>query len=401
MKLSPAPFPRFPRRIGLGLGAVLAAVLAGGATRIVQDQCGPFTDVTPQICPYVLEMYYLGITAGTSPTTFSPDATVTRGQAAVFVSKGVNQAIARSSRRAALGQWWTTSSFTWSQGLGVTPLPDTLGPVISDGADLWVGGSTSLFRVRASDGKLVDTGTTTGSLLSAMGRIFVGGGTATGALFMIDPSGPASAAVNVAPLPPFPGSLAFDGNLIWTANNQSGSVSIVTPSPTTPWAVTTVTAGLQAPVAVVFDGHNVWVSDLGACAIRRLDATGAVIQTVVVGSSQCIVGTPVFDGANLLVPTGDALSVVRAADGALVATVPIATAAARLAFDGERILVESDGGGQNAPRGLTLLRAADFAVLRTESFIGIGGPSVGGLASDGLNFWVTFRTGNGDVLARY
>jgi hypothetical protein len=94
-------------------GAILlaapAAALAGAATGIVQDQCGPFTDASPAICPYVLEMYVLGITAGTSPTTYSPDATVTRGQAAVLVSKGVNQAIARSSLRAALGQWWTTT----------------------------------------------------------------------------------------------------------------------------------------------------------------------------------------------------------------------------------------------------------------------------------------------------
>ena len=67
------------------------------------------SDVSPAFCPYVLELYYLGITAGTSPTAYSPDAVMTRGQAAVFVSKDVNQAIARSSRRAALEQWWTTS----------------------------------------------------------------------------------------------------------------------------------------------------------------------------------------------------------------------------------------------------------------------------------------------------
>src|SRR5215813_2435961 len=111
----------------------LLTVLAGAATGLVQDQCGPFTDVSPAICPYVLEMYYLGITAGTSPTTFSPDATVTRGQAAVFVSKGVNQAIGRSSRRAALGQWWSTRFGTWEEGFGTTTLPETLlGSVVCD-----------------------------------------------------------------------------------------------------------------------------------------------------------------------------------------------------------------------------------------------------------------------------
>src|SRR4030088_556451 len=105
----------------LWIPLALAAVLAGGAVKIVQDQCGPFTDVTPGFCPYVLELYYLGITAGTSATTFSPDDPLPRGPGAAFVAKGLNQSLARSSRRAALGQWWTTTPH-WDIGLGVTPV---------------------------------------------------------------------------------------------------------------------------------------------------------------------------------------------------------------------------------------------------------------------------------------
>src|SRR5262245_32474174 len=178
----------------------LLALFAGGAVARIQDQCGPFVDVSPTICPYVLEMYYLGITAGTSPTTYSPDATVTRGQAAVFVSKGVNQAIARSSRRAALGQWWNGSYFNWMDGQATTTLPESnLGPVVCDGSDVWVGGFSGVYRVRASDGKLLDTWTPgPGSMLAAMGRIFITGVSSVpgnnGALLMIDPSSPAGAA---------------------------------------------------------------------------------------------------------------------------------------------------------------------------------------------------------------
>jgi hypothetical protein len=382
----------------------LAALLAGGAARIVQDQCGPFTDVTPGFCPYVLELYYLGVTAGTSATTFSPDDPLTRGQGAVFIAKGLNQSLARSSRRAALGQWWASSYGNWLNGLGVTPLPDSLGPLVCDGADVWVGGGTSLFRVRASDGKLLDTGKTTGSVLAAMGRIFVGGASTTpgdGALSMIDPAGPASAATQVATLPLYPSALAFDGASIWTVNGQSSSVSIVTPSSSPPWPVTTVTAGFQAPAFIVFDGQSIWVTDVAACAILRLDGSGAVTQTVSLGSFPCIVGKPAFDGTNLLVPTGDSLQVVRAADGTVVATIPIGTGAEAVGFDGERILVERSFGGQNTPRGLTLLRAADFAILRSESFGPIGGPAILGVASDGLNFWVTLQTNDGFSLARY
>src|SRR5215471_5456251 len=141
------------------LPVVLAALLAGGAVRIVQDQCGPFTDVTPAFCPYVLELYYLGITAGTSATTFSPDDPLTRGQGAVFIAKGLNQSLARSSRRAGLGQWWTTTPH-WDLGLGVTAVGKYPGGVASDGQDIWVantGGSIS--RVRASDGKYLETWT--------------------------------------------------------------------------------------------------------------------------------------------------------------------------------------------------------------------------------------------------
>src|SRR5262245_56119378 len=169
---------------------MFAAALAGAATGVVQDLCGPFTDVSPALCPYVLEMYYLGITAGTSPTTYSPDATMTRGQAAVFVSKGVNQAIARSSRRAALGQWWTTQN---ANGLARTAVGSYPGAVKSDGSDVWVADykDGTVSRVRGSDGRLLETWTGAGQakdVLVAMGRVFVLDN--SGVLSMIDPSQP-------------------------------------------------------------------------------------------------------------------------------------------------------------------------------------------------------------------
>ena len=305
----------------------LVAVLAGGATRIVQDQCGPFTDVTPAFCPFVSELYYLGITAGTSATTFSPDDPLTRGQAAVFVAKGLNQSLARSSRRAALGQWWKPSYFAWLQGLAITPLPDSLGPVVCDGSDVWVGGGSSVFRVRASDGKLLDTWTIAQSataMLAAMGRIFIVGGSNlpdSGSLYMIDPTGPAGAAAEVAVLPGIAQGLAFDGNRIWTANDVS--VSIIVPSATIPWPVTTITSGFQFPTGVVFDGQRIWVTDSGACSLFGLDASGAIQQTVNFGAPQCAIYAPIFDGSSVLVPTGDALQVVHASDGTLAATIPI------------------------------------------------------------------------------
>src|ERR1700730_16117351 len=166
----------------LAIPLALAAVFAGGATGVVQDQCGPFTDVDPAFCPYVSELFCLGITAGTSPTTFSPNDPLTRGQGAVFIAKGLNQSVARSSRRAALGQWWTTTPH-YDAGLGVTDVGNFPTSCASDGADVWGAnedfeGPGSVSRVRASDGRLLETWTGAAggiAVLSAMGRIFVAG----------------------------------------------------------------------------------------------------------------------------------------------------------------------------------------------------------------------------------
>src|ERR1700730_14174440 len=143
------------RRVLLGIGLCILALATGGAVRIVQDQCGPFTDVTPAFCPYVLELYYLGITVGTWARTFSPDQPLTRGQGAVFVAKGLNQSLARSSPRAALGQWWTPDKNALI--LSSTLIGDT--PVFpqSDGEDIWVPLSyQSVVRVRASDARPIE-----------------------------------------------------------------------------------------------------------------------------------------------------------------------------------------------------------------------------------------------------
>jgi hypothetical protein len=48
-----------------------------GASSALLGVCGPFTDVAADaFCPFVLEIFYLGITTGTTPTTYDPTSNV-------------------------------------------------------------------------------------------------------------------------------------------------------------------------------------------------------------------------------------------------------------------------------------------------------------------------------------
>src|SRR5215510_6474279 len=140
----------------------IVAALIGGAAGALLGLCGPFTDVAADaFCPFVLEIFYLGITTGTTATTYDPTANVSRLQMAAFLSRTVDGVLKRGSRRAILDQFWTTQNTTV---LGITTVGANPELVRSDGADLWVANYTSgtVSRVRASDGKCLETWTGAG-----------------------------------------------------------------------------------------------------------------------------------------------------------------------------------------------------------------------------------------------
>jgi S-layer homology domain len=401
------------KRLVALVAVALCAVFAGGATRVVQDQCGPFTDVTSGFCPYILEIYYLGVTVGTSATTFSPDEPLTRGQGAVFVAKGINQALARSSRRAALGQWWTTTP-QWDFGLGVTEVdPDPLRPA-ADGADIWTpnlgGGSVS--RVRASDGKLLETWTGAAgasAVLVAMGRIFVTAGTGNvngfgGSLYAIDPTQPAGAVSVVADtLWNLPAGLAFDGTNLWVVSEgdvlytKGGALSIVYPGPTFPWSFTTIKTDVFLPRgAIVYDGANIWFAD--GDHLKKMDPAGNLLQSVALGHESQYA---VFDGHNIWVTTQEGvLMVVSAADGTLLATLSGngLNVSFGAAFDGERVLVTNAGDANHGP-SVSLWRAATLEPLGSFPTSNQNTTPYGA-CSDGVNFWITLNSSPGQ-LARF
>jgi len=246
------------------------------------------------------------------------------------------------------------------------------------------GTAGNVYRVRASDGRRLETwtgGADLTGLLVAMGQVFAAGQTSPGRLHWIDPSQPAGVMTTVATsLGNAPQSLAFDGSRIWSANLAT-SVSIVTPGASIPWTVTTVMIGTGVPNGISFDGSAIWVSN-GVNKLFKLDAAAAILQTVTVGNEP---HAPVFDGTNLWVPNAesDSISVVRASSGAVLATLtgngldrPIA-----VAFDGQRILATSF-----LTDSVSLWKAADLSAA--GSFATGAGSQPFGACSDGANFWV-------------
>ena len=367
------------------LGILVLAAVLGAGSRGVLGVCGPFLDLTDAgFCPFVLEIFTIGITTGTSPTTYDPASSVSRLQMAAFLSRTVDASLKRGSPRAALGQFWVTKY----DNFGYSPVSGSPVWVRSDGKDLWVSnpGNNTVVRVRGSDGGVLGTWTgldTPYGLAVAMNRIVVAGKSSPGKLHVIDPSqAPGAATVVASTLGGNPRGLAFDGAKFWTANQgEPPSVSIVTPGAAIPWTVTTVTAGFTYPQGILFDGASIWMTDITANTLVKLDGAGAILLTVTVGVGPRF---PIFDGSNIWVPNsgGGSATVVRASNGAILATLTGNGLAGvtSAAFDGQRVLVTSSD-------TLSLWKAADLTPL--GSFPTGVGSAPFGACSDGSAFWVT------------
>ena len=374
------------RRVFASCLLAAGSILAGAMSLLAV--CGPFTDTANDaFCPFVLGIFYTGITTGTTPTTYDPSSPVTRLQMAAFLSRTVDTTIKKASLRASHRQNWTTRD---AAAFGLTTLAAAAPQFVeSDGEDLWVshtGGTVT--RVHASDGRVLGswTGAASGQgVLSAMGRVFVAGMSNPGRLYQIDPGAAPGAVTTVASnLGQASRGITFDGQRIWTANNgqgnTGGSVSIITPGASIPWSVTTVTSGFIVPEGILYDGSNVWVTDTNAGTLLKLSSSGAILQTVTVQSTP---RHPVYDGVNIWVPASNGrISVVRAATGAILSTASDGSLGSgfQAAFDGQRVLVTHDDGST-----ISVWKATDL------SEIGVVDPGQGtnpqGVASNGLSFW--------------
>jgi hypothetical protein len=374
-------------------------LLAAFSTAFASEPCGtgtypfPYTDVASvgdPFCPGIMEAYVTGVSKGTTPTTFSPNNTVTRVQMTTFLQRSLDQELERTSRRAALNLWATPQTTAATQTIAVGGNAQFCA---ADGETIWVSNNSQVVQVQASTGKVLGTWTGAASsagIVVAAGKVFVSGSTGppnNGMLYLIDPTlAPGAVTVANNNLGIFPLGITFDGTHLWTANNGS-SVSIITPQATIPYPVTTVSTGFIDLRGIVYDGTHIWVTDAEANALYKLSAAGAILQTVTTG---IFPEYPAFDGANIWVPnyTDSTITVVQASTGSIVATIsPDATNQLNnphaASFDGQHILVTNFN-------SVTIFKAADLSVVANIATV----PSLFGACSDGVNLWVTTTTGN-------
>ena len=376
--------PRCARSVSR-VALILAVAVSAGVAATAFGTCGPFTDVSDVVfCPFVLEVFYLGITTGTTPTTYDPAGNVSRLQMAAFLSRSVDSVLKRGSRRAALNQFWTQKGYQYyADGI----FAGNIGLPASDGEDIWAPSNNSVARLHGSSGKLLGTWTGATAAAAAIdvdGRIYITGATAPGSLYVGFANQNSSAVLSLATnLGSNPNGLTYDGSAIWTAN-LGGSVSMVTHSNFSPFiTVSTVTAGFVSPIGILYDGANVWVTDESQGALLKLGSNGAILQTVTVGSTPLF---PIYDGTNIWVPNGEdsTVSVVRASNGAVLATLTGngLNGAWCAAFDGQRILVTNYFGDS-----VSLWKAASLTPLGSVSRQAGSQPKFA--ISDGVSFWLT------------
>lgn len=181
-----------------------------------------------------------------------------------------------------------------------------------------------------------------------------------------------------------PIALAFDGSNIWVANQDDDtvtklSVSTGVESPGSPYNVG------DGPVALSFDGANIWVANKHSANVMKLNvSTGAVLGTYPVGYNP---EGMLFDGANIWVANASDNNVMklRASDGTLLGKYPVGDSPSALVFDGTNIWVANPGDDN-----VMKLHAATGAV---RGIYNTGHPPYWGyypyaLVFDGTNIWV-------------
>jgi hypothetical protein len=173
-----------------------------------------------------------------------------------------------------------------------------------------------------------------------------------------------------------PLAVAFDGANMWVVNLLGNSVSVLRASDG--FHVMTPTVG-QFPAGIAFDGANMWVTNGNTTTVSVLRASdGFHIFTPTVGFSPFGIA---FDGANMWVAnsSGSTVNVLRVNDGFHVMTLTVGSTPSLIAFDGANMWVTNNGANT-----VSVLRASDGFHVMTPTV----GATPRGIAFDGANMWV-------------
>ena len=114
------------------------------------------------------------------------------------------------------------------------------------------------------------------------------------------------------PVGNFPIAIAFDGTNIWVANYGSNNVTVLNAFTGQPASNINggnpINVGIN-PRDIVFDGTNIWVTNYGSKSVTALKASdGSLVGTYEVGNHPWGVA---FDGANIWVTNGRSNSVSK------------------------------------------------------------------------------------------
>ena len=203
-------------------------------------------------------------------------------------------------------------------------------------------------------------------------------------------TGQAASNINPNPITGFrtPYGIAFDGTNMWVANADDTNVIVINASTGQPSLSPVSTE--NNPEGIASDGTNMWITNWGNDSVTVINATTGVpasFSPVTVRNNPRSIA---FDGANMwVVSNSNKVSVINASTGspASFSPVTVGDAPEGIAFDGTNMWVVNE-----YSRNLSVINAATGFVLKTIPL----STSSEGIAFDGANVWVT-NFDNGSV----
>ena len=191
-----------------------------------------------------------------------------------------------------------------------------------------------------------------------------------------------------------PQALLFDGNDIWVADVGADTVVRLSQD----GKVLSTTEVSLFPRALAFDGEDIWVANAGHDTITRINREGEILSTSTPGGGAAGPAALVFDGENIWIAAAWGNRIIRLdANGDTEFSIRIPgehPAPSAMIFDGESIWIASLNVAEVQKLGIRDEKLERFKVgSRNTGYLGVGtftgGQGPTSVAFDGENIWVT------------